>query len=1054
MLVEHVPIISSSSYSILKSKRFKQKKMNDSSDLSGTDEQEALIQQLKQKNQLYIEKIASMQKQLNETLEFGNENEILKQKNVEISKKLRETESARDDFQKRLDVSLFKTQELSEENQNLKNQLKAAEMKQYNKEADDKRREKLVNQINQLTKQIQEDKEQKEKDKKLIDEYRENEKTILQSAHVAFSSNFRSLSDLARYLLDFPTLQNESTSRIIEQSQSHNSEMITKLTKCVEKLQNKLQNEKEKNDNLLQEHQNLGEKHQSLHQNTTRQISMLEDQVNELTRDLNNAKSDLQREKEKHQDDVDNLEAQIVKLESKVLTRDEEEKYEYLAKQNTILKNENEDYKRQVKLMNDKLNDSETISVKLQKQAAVISAQLQSTETTLEVVKKKLQKTSQDLQDRTKELDQAKFQQSKAELEKQSFEEQVKTLNAKNKNLQLSLDKLENALTENQNKTENIIRGTQLIEQNCENQKQEIKELKSIRDTLIALSKKQNSLLQSSEQELAQSVIQNKALKRTLAETESKLCAEIQNKEIFTPIPSNAWFISDFPRDLCSSITDFAKNESLDDIAKAKNILTVIHKYYSSKLIEQEKQRKKDNEDITNNNAIIDKFLAQISSLIYHDPTPDNSNDKDDSQKPSYETLSCETIIKNPINTRDYITKLHAIIDEKNSSTQKNKTAQDKLSEIYNKLEVNNNVEALQMITNLYQKINDLTQLLKDEKTKTKVLKKQRKIDYQSLNEEIEHLNALLKDNENECNKLNDSIQSLQDSNALKEKQIKKLTEDNQFLNQQNDEFQKVLQRENEKITKHMQNKIEKEKTRNQEEIARNAQEISNLKSKLLDLERENAQYKRSSLTIRAIKEEKDNEAKVLIDQFEEQLNSTRQKYDQEKQSLKDQYEQYLKEMQNKNSELYKAHQEAVTNSELQKKKIDQLLSRQKELERLNDELRVKVQVSNEEFEREKRFQEMREKSLYFTNEIKYQKMLEEQKANFFTEKRKIIGFVVHQFSEFFDVRKELDDECLRYVVSKAKTELEELRSQDYTVRKILKISDNTNILPSQQPEI
>ena len=987
----------------------------------------AIINQLKQKNEQCNEQISSLRKQLEDAIAFCKENDELKRKNKELATKIRESEAARDDVQRRIEILLKSNEELKTENSNLKEIIKNNEQK--DNENEEKRIKSLSDQINKLSQQINENKEKISKDKITIDRLSSENTSILHEASAAFQQKMSSTKELIEFLNNYSTFSTESTLKIAEQNQEQNNEIIEKLTSCLEKTQKRLKEEKSQKKYFEQQNKEILQKYESLKGASDKQMDILEEQIKDLKEEISKMQKESAKKEKESQEIIDNLTMKLSKSKAKEMTKDEKEKIEKMSGKITILSHENEDLKEQIRILNEKLGDNENTSTAIQKQATSLTSQLQTIEMTHDTLKRKYQATLNELQEKTKELDKVKVQKSSVELDKSAMEEQVKTLNAKLKNAKISADKMESTIKENQAKTEKIVAGTAALESMCESQKKEIKDLVSMRDKFIILSKKQNNLLQSAEKELAQSNSQCKALKKALEQTEEKLNDEIRNPNKGEKIPVSSWFVSDFPRELCALITDFAKNDGLDDCAKLRNVLGTIQKFYARELEKGKKANEEKEKESNKKFETVDLFVSKVGALF------------------DQRGLSCEEIVNNPIASHDVLSRINNVLSENANLSSEKAKANDNLVEIYDTLEVNSFVEAVTMIKNLFEKIHSLNEQVADEKAKFKVLKKQKKISEKTFNEKIAALNRSLELQEKDVNNMNSTIQKLEEELMQKTKEINQLKTENEELKIKNESLQKEIEQEKLDGARKIDEKIAFERETQRNEMEKKRCEIEEYKRKILDLEKEISQFRRSAVMIRSVRKEKDQQAQVLIEQFEEQSKEARAQFEREKQALKEQYDKYLSEVKTKNTELVNAHQEATDALREFEEKSAQVQIRMNELEHENDELRVKLEIANEEWERERRLFEMRQRSIVLTTEMKFQTMLEDQRSTFFAEKRKIIGFVVQQFRQYFDAHRELDDDCLRDVVTKAKSELDLLSSQKDTMRKLIGINKNQSEL-------
>jgi chromosome segregation ATPase len=116
------------------------------------------------------------------------------------------------------------------------------------------------------------------------------------------------------------------------------------------------------------------------------------------------------------------------------------------------------------------------------------------------------------------------------------------------------------------------------------------------------------------------------------------------------------------------------------------------------------------------------------------------------------------------------------------------------------------------------------------------------------------------------------------------------------------------------------------------------------------------------------------------------------------------------------------------------------LLSRISELERTIQELKQRIDLQKEEIIREKQLGDTKSKAACLQMEMKCQNALATMKSETEAEKRKLVGFVIKEFKEFFDGRQQLSEDCFKGLVQSTSYEFSRLRRADASLRRLLGI--------------
>jgi hypothetical protein len=117
------------------------------------------------------------------------------------------------------------------------------------------------------------------------------------------------------------------------------------------------------------------------------------------------------------------------------------------------------------------------------------------------------------------------------------------------------------------------------------------------------------------------------------------------------------------------------------------------------------------------------------------------------------------------------------------------------------------------------------------------------------------------------------------------------------------------------------------------------------------------------------------------------------------------------------------------------------LIRRISNLEREIELTSQQLTTAKEELLREKQLGETKSKADRIRTEMKYQAEIDELRANFEVEVRKLCGFAGKQFPHLLDVRQAFDTRCFRDIIEKAGSEMVKLRETDAALRRLLCLS-------------
>jgi len=117
----------------------------------------------------------------------------------------------------------------------------------------------------------------------------------------------------------------------------------------------------------------------------------------------------------------------------------------------------------------------------------------------------------------------------------------------------------------------------------------------------------------------------------------------------------------------------------------------------------------------------------------------------------------------------------------------------------------------------------------------------------------------------------------------------------------------------------------------------------------------------------------------------------------------------------------------------------DTIRDLRREIARLEKELKAQ----EEQMEREKKVTEAAAKSVVMSVQSDCVTKLNEQKSQWYKEKRELLGFAAHAFKQFFHLQNVIDESAFKRIVNRAKEELALLTELNTAVRRIVGAASN-----------
>lgn len=979
------------------------------------------IYQMQQEIDRLKEENNSIRNQFNEATSMGDQLEKVHQQNIQLTKQLRIANSERDDLQRRLEISLQRNEELKR----LLDQEKPTKKiiidnRDEAKTILEKERFQWQNEKNNFQLKIAELQQLFQNEQNKTNEIQNSINKLIESSNRFFNRTFSSVNDIQSYFLQNPYQQHKTTTP--RKNTDETDAIIDSLNQKIKKQRIELKELKK----LYTASENRVSQYQS---NTAKSreeaetiISGLETKITEVQHNYELQEMQYQHELQSKENQIKNLQEVIDKLMKKQNESITEPIIDNSSTEISTLKKQITQYK-------DKLHDYNKIITQLKHENSNLTSQISEINATNERFKKKFSSSENQIGSILDENDKLKNSISSIQIEYDKLHEQYQTSISQIQNLESNIKQNETNLIESKNTNEKLKNSLNILETVFEKQKSELHSLYDEREKIISILQKENSLLKNYEEQFQKISEENRYIKKNFHEEQIKVNTQIsyQNDNINNnyEIPFACWFCKDFPSELCTIITDTAKNENLPVIAKLKYILSLIAKYYNKNLKElqdkNEISEKETNEKEKIYQQIFDNVLIVATKVI------DSFN-------------SCQI---QPAQLPNILENIRINFEEKNEEISQ---LNEKLLTIYSRLESNENEEALNTIDKLFESI----QILKKQIEKQRMKINKKKKEYQifkskciSRQKEIEDLvndqqtqyELVLNEKENLLNK----VKGLEEMNESLQKDIV------QMKNQHKDSMDEHEKKCDEEITvlkahlDEIQNKLT-------QDLNSKEKEISEMKQKIQQSDKELIQWKRTAELLKKSKAEKDSQILEISAKIQDAERQRQRRAASEKAQLKSQYEQLMSHAKEKNEDLRKL----VLKSS---KALEDLQAKNKELMASCTQLTIekqqnlaKIECLKEEFEREHRLMDTKLKASAMSNELQTQNAIEQIKSQNDFEKRNIYGFIASTFRQFFNANEILGENSFKPLIEKVQSELLRLYKQEANIRKMLGISKNESI--------
>jgi len=958
----------------------------DSDDFHDIDKQNELIQQLREQNSELIKRNANIKNENDEGIDFGLM-EKLKQQLFDEKAKNRSLLTEKNDYETRYQLIV---KQLKETEQNSLNRENNSFISIANG---------LKERIATLEKELQFHKDSNSQNQEIIvglrtelEKYRINNNNVssfLNSISGFFSRSFNSLKELEAFIINKPKEPvecNISPTKTSDDSQK-------KLIKYKKRLQ-KVYAELDQQNNDLEEMKNF-------YENTIIEMKSQYSHLKNQMDDINNQKKKIGDEKEEK---ITSLKSQIVNMQNTIDQMRQKVLYKEKEDNNDVKHFENE-----LQTSLDRANYLEGVIRDHESLIGVLKQHNSNLLSSIELSKEKSQKRIDQLVGEKAELNnellQSNSTKASLELDVMSLKEQLNTALAQVKSASISFNQSKDVVEEIQISLKHSNEAISTLESIIQKQKDEITYLYNDREKVCSLLIKHNQILKHAESLSYPKISSGDPIPIH----NTQIVPEI--KEV--RIPKASWFSPEMPKDLNQLISDFANNDSLTDSSKLKNILSTVSKYYI-----------KQTGEITNSYEIklslssetLDKIHQSMESII----------------------MILQNAVQFDVTDMNLHSVLSSIIEDYTCSKIDLERSNDSIRHICELLSINSMKDIIPTLEQLMQSLHQYENDVLDQNSIIKKQKKQlKKYGYQlaGTENEIEDVVSQMKQNENyllseieglnkEKEQLHDQIIALQNTKLEIEQSYQNQIGEQEFSHME----EKSL----------IENELKQKISFLESIIVKKDHERDSILGQVQSLQKEVSQWKKASELYKNDINEKDqriSHIQSLLDEFEQK---TRVKISEEREMIRGQYQNLimqLKEENDKKSLLYSNVSNALHESE------DRLKEKNSELIRvaqLNNQIEKVIISKEEEIKREKRLIDAKSKAQILSIEMKYQSKIEDMYYEFDNEKRKLINFVVNQFSMFYDASQPLSLECLILVTEKACKELIRLNNLEESLKRLL----------------
>lgn len=963
--------------------------------------------ELREMNRKLKDDYASLKHQFEEAVKVSEQVDALCEQNASLSKKNRELQAKIDELERRIEISSRLNDELNSKIQHAKESADAF----VTREIDSLRQQLAIkeNDLAELSSSTEKDKATTSTALRALEkEKNERDSSIeilLQTASKRFNSKFVSLHTLTEFIEHFPR---EETRSVFAKAPQTDEKLASKVAKLKRKNKELRISKKQ----LDEEVKSLNEKISLMKKETEAETTKAAESISEVKREQKIVEIRNQQLIEQIQSEKQALETQITAQKARIseLTKTIQDTIDSPTVESEKIRELN----AQIAEMTEDLKKASKCAKKMKKRATAFAQEIQQQED----AKTKLKRKNSALQYEIEELN-AKLDQSRKEIKailrengdlKDALDVNGRELTSANQ----QLSNAKNALATTQAETKNLDLRMRDIEGSLNEKVAEMRELTRVnaeqRSKLVKYEstiKEQTEMIESMDAELKN--IKNRH--------------EKEQKPVTVPeeIPQSSWFCVDFPKDLCKSVTDIAKNGSMQVSARLRQALTTIARYYGTRIRELEN---KTEEAVSER----DKTVTTLKSLL--------------SVFDAHTGLSASEGEEPWTNTSLLVTfeeKLSGLCNERDRTSIEKTQLEDGLTAILEKLGSDN-------ITSAITKIGTMMTCLDTQTSQVKQLKGQNKQLKKVYNQMVQQL----KDKESEVDQLADGkFQTISDmintqnehEQEVEEQKSRVLALEMEIERMKTAEKRKQLEIDEETEEK-VRFAVQQAQLQHRSEMANiqqtNSQEIGRVSKQLRESQAKIAKLKKRIEYLLNANEELERKLKMIREEGNDAMKSLKGRFADEMNHVMDKHNNDVTNLRGFIAEKESEVQNLASALEESKEVIRRLSDIKRQMEVEKNILEAKIASQGEEMDREKRLLTSKMKTLTVTTELKIQELEDELNAKFEKEKRDIYHFGASLFTSFFNPRIQLTYESYRKLLESAKDELSRMQKQETNIRRLV----------------
>ena len=1002
---------------------------------------------LAQDNERLKETVQKLKSEQNEALEFATKNQEFIVIISDLKMKLKESISEKIELQNRLEITLKSYEQLKEQLKENKEECKTEDSLNLSKI--------LQNEKNRLQQQIDEIKsdltsknealKSLQSDNSLL---HESINKILKLSSISFQTNFENETDLISFLSSYHPENHDDTYNEIPNKTNANEKNVDqnqqylvdqRIIKKITKLKKQLKTEKENYQLLQEELENAKSNNEKIQKSYIQQNNKIREELQEEKHKSALMEIQHQAEIEKYKQEnkryFDQINSyQSLKTKTTLISQIGDGTSQALNDlEKERIQQENNSLRSNLNQLNKQISELRETNLNLRAQNNSILTKFKTIESQNDTYKNKLDKQKTEIHSLSKNVDQFKSENQTLLLEISQLQEQLGAGNTKlstclldNQQLKMEVDRL-NLQIANYNKSISI------LEDNYQKQKCETQEVFAYRDKLTNLVRKQNDYFKEFHNTYQRVIQENNELKANIKTAESKLR---QTQEEYqrnggtldsNAFPISVWYNKGFPRDLCTKITDIVKKDSIDNQTKLKNVLNEIMSFYSNQIKTIQGELSNQQNQYSKEHDVIESFFANLGSLLDINLT---------TQVLLHDSSINERITK-------AINDLKSVQYEISNSKAKIET---NLSEILTKLDVHSVEEGKEMIQKLYSNIELMqSEQIEYKNTQSKLKKIIKELKKESKQNSL-HLQSNIDEKEKENEALNQEKRDLIEKIRSLKQRIVQMEIQNKTDNENSLQQVDHIKAENEYEIQSIKDSYEQRIRKLQIENEQKEKDIRKLQDNINHLEQQNDLWKHSSESFDALKKQNEKQVKELMEQYERNETEMRNSHLLEKKALREQYEKCLENIKQQNKDIQESNEKTTQQLQESNSKVNELNQKLSLSENIIIDLKSRLQTQKEELERERNLIEIRTKSSLLAQEIKFHNAIDENKLNYQSEKRKIYEFIANLFSEYCDVKNDIDEFAFKSILQMVRKDLSQLTRDEKTIRTILSISDRESL--------